>query len=361
MPNLAAAAQNISASLSRVLTGVGRQLPKTGKDRLAEAIRVADQLQSILTAINAEVITLEEAPVDPGKEARNIWERLPAGIVKGNTRAFEQLRGRSETLSELYKAGIDITEIQKLSPEQIKISTRIGEDFARIHSVWDRFKFCAGKTDSPFETKVEFARETNRFFRILRDAGVVESYETRLFVFRDKTWVKRPVDKLHYASRANPVRFDFKMNRSYCALINGHWFNGYVYEVLRDQLDRMHVDYELYPLVRYTCGGNAALARGEFDILARIGRQRLVVECKSGRLQANGRDDLQTLIRTGEALEQRFAATRLARGLFILVYNPFLSPTAEVDQALAESDIQTIPITDMRGRVIDLVKELSAA
>lgn len=97
------------------------------------------------------------------------------------------------------------------------------------------------------------------------------------------------------------------------------------------------------------------LSAKQIEISKRIGD-----ECKAGRLQANDRDDFQVLIGTGQALEQRFAATRLDRGLFILVYNPFLSPTVEVDQGLAESDVRTIPITDMRGKVIDLVKELSA-
>jgi hypothetical protein len=360
MGNIAEGAQNISTALTNLLDGgVGRQLPKAGKDRLLEAKALADQLYTSLVAINDQVITLEETPTDTGKEARDVWQRLQPGPIKGDSRAFQQLRERSETLTELYKAGIDITEIYKLSPKQIDISKRIGAEFGRFHRVWDRFKLLTATKDHPaYETKAEVVDETERFFRILRDTGVITAFKIQLLRARDE-WVDCAVDRVRRADRRNPVRVCFSMDRSYCALLNGHWFNGYVYEVLCDQLRRMDVDYELYPLVKYRCDGNAALARGEFDILARIGRQRLVVECKSGRLQANGRNDFPMLMETERALEHRFAATRLTRGLFILVYNPFLTRTEDVDQELATSDIRTIPITDMRGRVIDLAQELA--
>ena len=47
--------------------------------------------------------------------------------------------------------------------------------------------------------------------------------------------------------------------------------------------------------------------------------------------------------------------TPLAKGLSILDYNPYLTERAEVDQQLASSDIEAIPIDDMRGRIIELV------
>ena len=364
MKNPAEHAQKIVSSLSAVIDGpVGKQLVGSNKQRLSDAQTLAARLCAELQAINAEVISLDMPDTDSGSAAREIWQKLPAGVVRDPSPQMEKLRNASETLNELYQAGFDIIEIQKLSKKQLDVSRRIGDDFKEIHHVWDRFKLAIARNENFVSSSVEHIDEAVRFFAILRDEQIIAGFSPQLFAYRDKRWIDLPPARIRTVrNRQSPVRVAFDFDRSFSGLITGHWFNGYVYDALNDQLRRMKVDYELYPLLRYRCRVNTALARGEFDILARIGRQRLIVECKSGRLQVtDDRDDFRALVETERALEERFAKTRLARGLFILVYNPFLTPTADVDQQLATTDIRAVPIDDMRGNVIDLVNELSAA
>ena len=360
MSNLQELSQKIGSSLKAILDGVvGQRLAKTNKDRLLEARDLANNLSSLLAAINDEVISLEQAEPDTSDTARNHWEKLAPGILRGNSPEFAALRKNSEMLTQLFRSGIDIGQITKLSPAQLNISRRIGDQFGEFHRIWDRFKMSISSGKTEVETKVEFVDEALLFFKILQDTHVIHGYEIEVFTFRDRTWAKLPIQKIrHLKNRHNPLLFRFEFDTGYYPLITGHWFNGYVYDALNDQLRRLEVEYELYPLVTYTSRASTALSKGEFDILARIGDQRLVIECKSGRLRSPNRNDFPSLIERERALSEILIRTRLAKGLFILVYNPFLTDTAEVDQELASTDIETIPINDMRGRVIDLVTQL---
>jgi hypothetical protein len=339
---------------------VGQQLPVASRERLTEAKRLADQLSEMLDRINAEVVSLEQAPNESSQAMQTFWDALPAGVLREKSPQLQELRERSEMLTQLYRAGIDVVEIHKLSAKEIDISRRIGDAFGQFHRIWDRFKLAISKGGSEIETRVGFSHEALRFFTILRDTGVVSSFQTEWYTFSDKTWRDIPVAKLRRLTKqGNPVRFHFQFDSAYRGLITGHWFNGYACDALEDQLRRLEVDYEVYPLLKYTCRGSTALTRGEFDILARIGPQRLVFECKSGRL-SGAHDNFPALIAHEKALEEIFRGSRLEKAWSILIYNSFLTERAEVDQALAGTDIRAIPISDMRGQIIDLVNELSA-
>lgn len=361
MKNLQEVSRDITVSLDTILDGpVGQQLAKANRDRIIEARDAADRLSKMLTSINDQVISLAQKDPEPAQSARSYWEGLPTGVWRGDSGEIGQLRERSETLTEFYRAGIDIWQITKLSEQQLAISRRIGENFGRFHRMWDRFRFAVSKGRHEVETKVEFVDEAHAFIKALQSTNLIGPTDLEIFSFRDEAWTKLPIQRIKRVNdRQHPIRFRIEIDPAHQPLITGHWFNGFAYDILNDQLRRMGVEYELYPLVMYTSRVNTALSRGEFDILARIGDQRLVIECKSGRLISERRNDFPNLIERERALSEILVRTRLARGLFILVYNPFLTPRAEVDQELADSDIEAIPIDDMRGRIIDLVQSLS--
>ena len=361
MKNLQEFSREITSSLNTILDGVvGQQLAKAGRERLVAARHIADQLSIMLGSINDEIISLDQKESGAAQSARNYWETLPPGVLRGDSPEIAQLREKSETLTEFYRAGIDIGQITKLSDQQLALSRNIGDNFGRFYRMWDRFKIAVANSRSEVETKVEFVDEAQLFLKTLQSANVIGRAHFEIFSIRENGWAKVPLQRIQRIhNRQTPLRVCFEFDFSYQPLITGHWFNGYAYDALNDQLHRLGVEYELYPLVTYTSRVNTALSRGEFDILARIGDQRLVIECKSGRLITDRRNDFPALIEREQALSEILLRTRLAQGHFILIYNPYLSDRAEVDQELASSNIEAIPIDDMRGRVIDLVKSLT--
>jgi hypothetical protein len=361
MKNLPELSRDISSSLNTILEGVvGQQLAKAGRDRIIEARNAADQLAAMLSSINDEIVSLDVRESEPTDSARGFWESLAPGVWRGDSQEIRQLREKSTTLSEFYRAGIDVSQITKLSDHQLAISRNIGDKFGRFHWMWDQFKFAVSKGRSEIESRVEIVDEAALFFKTLENKKVIRRFDLEIFSWRERAWVSVAVKTIQRLKNGQtPLRIRFDFDAAYQPLITGHWFNGYVYDALDDQLRRLGVEYEIYPLVTYTSHVNTALSRGEFDILARIGGQRLVIECKSGRLITDRRNDFPNLIERERALSEMLVRTRLAQGLFILVYNPYLTDRAEVDQELASTEIQAIPIDDMRGRIIDLVNNLS--
>jgi hypothetical protein len=182
----------------------GQQLPVASRERLTEAKRLADQLSELLDRINAEVVSLEQMPNESVQATRMFWESLPAGLLREKSPQLRELRERSEMLTQLYRAGIDVVEIHKLSAKEIDISRRIGDAFGQFHRIWDRFKLAISKGESEIETRVEFSHEALRFFTVLRDTGVVSSFQTEWYTFSDKTWRDIPVAKLR-ASRSRAI------------------------------------------------------------------------------------------------------------------------------------------------------------
>jgi hypothetical protein len=361
MKNLHDLSRDITSSLTTILNGVvGQQLAKANRDRLAQARDLAGELSAMLSSINDGIISLDQKDDVPTESARDYWETLPPGVLRGDSAQIAQLREKSETLTQFYRAGIDIGQITKLSDHQLMISRNIGDNFGRFYRMWDRFKIAVSNNRHEMETKVEFVDEAQLFLKTLQSGNVIGRAHFEIFSIRENGWAKLPIQRIQRLhNRQTPLRFRFEFDFSYQQLITGHWFNGYAYDALKDQLHRLGVEYELYPLVTYTSRVNTALSRGEFDILARIGDQRLVIECKSGRLITDRRNDFPALIEREKALSEMLLRTRLAQGHFILIYNPYLTDRAEVDQELASYNIEAIPIDDMRGRIIDLVNSLT--
>jgi hypothetical protein len=360
MDSLPESAKQLASSLSAILQSVGRRLPERNRARLKEATERAEELSLLLDSIHKEVVSLEASAAHNGEAAREYWNSLPAGILKGTSPELAALRERSETLTELYRSGIDIGQITKLSPRELKISKRIGDNFERFREEWDRFKIAISANRNEITTDVGHIGAAMQFFRTLLETGVVHSYETELYSYKEKKWVRLPVAQIQRIEyQGHPVRVQFEFDVADRPLITGHWFNGYVYDALNDQLGRLGIDYELYPLVTYTSRVNTALSRGEFDLLGRIGNQRLIVECKSGRIRSMKRDDFPALVEMEEALGQILARTRLRQGLFVLVYNPYLVQPDEVERKLSATAMLRIPVNDMRGRIIDLVRDVA--
>ncbi|MGH8165445.1 MAG: hypothetical protein ACREP1_14040, partial [Rhodanobacteraceae bacterium] len=128
MSNLRDYSHYVSARLAGIIeSALGQKLPVASKERLTEAKVLADQLSGALDRINAEVISLEETPNESGQTTQTLWEPLPAGLLREKSPQLRELREGSEMLTELYRAGIDVVEIHKLSAKEIDISRRIGD------------------------------------------------------------------------------------------------------------------------------------------------------------------------------------------------------------------------------------------
>jgi hypothetical protein len=360
--NLIEAAEKLGSMLQQLLkSSTVDSLPSARKvelEGIGEKIKV---IVADLKAVDQSFLDLRRSTEEKKNLAKNLayWENLPAGAIRAGTPGFDELRENSKTISDLHRAAIDISQIIKFGPNALSFASAMGTNFQRFQESWQRFKTLIADHQDLFETDAGRVLEAAGFFRELKRFGVVSDYST---AFRkDRRWIEADISRLKQI-RDPDVRVGFRFGfvEGRRGLITGHWFNAYAYEVLSDQLKRLEADFEIYPLVSYRASGNVALARGEIDVVARIGSQILVIECKSGRIRRDVDIDMFEMIRQKfDDLKHIFASARLSNFTFVLVFNPFLVDPQQVTENFDNKGIISIGIDDLRGKIIDLTPALS--
>jgi hypothetical protein len=333
------------------------------KSDLQAMAKKADEIMEALTAFDEHVLSLRTITEEAHRFSANreYWETLPSGLIKGGSPEFMELQKNSETITDLYRAAIDIQQIVKFSAEEIELAVSIGNDFRKFHEVWRQLKVAIARRQDLIETRVDAISEIAPFFSLLRKFGVVARYATAVRPRGSRTWVARDLQHIrHEREKDMPLCVKFEFAEAARNLIMGHWFNGYAHEVLQDQLKRLQADFEIYPLVSYKSSANVSLAKGEIDILARIRDHILVMECKSGPIHTeSGVNEFREILRKFSALKEIFLKTRLAKFTFILVYNPFAVNEAAVRANVDSEKFTAISIDDLRGKIIDMIPALT--
>jgi hypothetical protein len=215
----------------------------------------------------------------------------------------------------------------------------------------------AGKVSS----NVQHAALNAKFFGMLKDYGVIDDYGISLFLHKSNKWVDLDFDRLPYLKgKTNRIRIDYMLsNLEYQDLIRGHWFNAYAYYVIDDHLERNQFDYEIYTRVSYTAPADIIRSAGDFDIIAMVGSQVLLVECKSGEMKNdNGRDDFVKIIEKTEGVKKVFDCTKNNYSyVFLLIYNHFANSPEELSEHLEGTGIQPVKPDRIRGTVIELFRK----
>jgi hypothetical protein len=364
--NLIEAGEKVRLLLTELMQSEAVQnLAATPKMALEKVSEKLDSLMTDLETINQNYLDLRRTTEETKHLQENLvyWENLAPGRIRSRTPEFLELKQNSATITELFRAAIDIEQVIKFSDSEIEFAKGMGDRFRKFQQIWQVFKAEIARGGNGVETIVAEVTEVAAFFGLLKRFGIITGYSTAIHAYQDNTWVDRPIGVIKQVPHKNTrVGFGFTFVTEARGLITGDWFNAYAYELLQDQLKRLEVDFEIYPMVSYKSAANVSLSKGEIDVLARINDHILVVECKSGRI----RDDasiagFDTIIGKFEALKRIFEKSRLPKFTFILVYNPFLVNPNELARKFTGGEIIPIGIDDLRGKIIDFIQALAAA
>lgn len=326
-------------------------------DALEQTLGIKDALQNIHNNV---------VPLDIDNEVKcltdnlEFWDNLPAGIIKQDTDVHDELISRSETLKTLYAAGIDILDITKFSENDFDLAKSIGGRFSEIHRVWQLFKLALYHKSDTLTSQVRHAKAAEYFIELMKKYGIISDYKSSFLVQRTNEWIEQPlrdIQRLKCQSNSMQVSFE-KLSSTYDALIQGHWFNAFAYRIISDHLTRNDFDHEIYTLVNYRAPSEIFRSKGDFDIIAMVGRKILMVECKSGVLRENNRD-FDNIIDKTEGLKSVFDITRtnFYDYIFLLIYNPFLNRDDNISEHFTGTGIRPIKPDEIRGTVIDLFRK----
>lgn len=348
--------------LHNLLETILDSLPMASKPKsvITDALVKTEDIKNALQDIHNNVV-----PLDIINEAKclsenlEFWNSLPAGVIKQDTETHDELISSSETLKTLYSAGIDILDITKFSEHDFELARCIGDRFSELHKVWQLFKLALYHKKEELNTQVRYAKAAEYFLELMRKFGVITEYSSSFLVQRTNEWIEqtlRDIQKLKCQSNALQIRFN-KLDSTYDGLLQGHWFNAFAYQIISDHLMRNEFDHEIYTLVNYKAPSEIFRSKGDFDIIAMVGRTILMVECKSGVLRDTNRD-FDNIIDKTEGLKSVFEMTRsrFYDYVFLLIYNPFLNRAENISERFVNTDIHPIKPDEIRGTVIDLFR-----
>ncbi len=337
-----------------------KNLPPNSIKTLNLSFENTQNLVKELNYINENVIDLTKFDGDQQSRSNipTYWDNLPDGAIRIQTDEYEGLKNLSSTIKEFYKAAIDISEIVKFSNVELALSEDMVRDFKTIERSWSELKKAVSQSKSEFETIARHCPKMYELFEILKKHRVVLDYQTGAYIYGKNKWEQIDSKKVRYFKNPNTkIKFVYTFDWDYKNLFTGRWFEAHVYQTLSDQFRRLGVDYEIYPLVTYSSTANAKLSRGEIDVLARVGKKFIFVECKSGWLERG--NVIRGIIENREKVREICNATRINDYSFMLVYNSLANDPKTVKKEFEEKGVFTIEITDLRGKIIDFVRDLN--
>jgi tellurium resistance protein TerD len=335
------------------------------KRQIEQMIEVTGKMVAALNQIHNAVVPLDLISDEAVLVANlTVWHNLPSGYIFRKDIKYQRLINNSKTLNTLHKNAIDILSVYKFSDEEIALSKNIGDFFSVNFAFFRSFKFLITKNElgtAYLTARVKEASEINGFLQHMEKFKVIAPYKIQLFVLKTREWVDSDVGTLRrIRSQDNKIRFNIDIidTTTYCDLITGHWFNAFAYSIISDHLTRNQLLHELYTRVSYQSPTEIFKSRGDFDIIAMVGKTILAVECKSGNLKES--IDVDTIIDKKRGLEKVFeiAGSGSYRYLFLIIYNPFAYNDQVALDKLAAAGIRPVIPSEMRGVVFDIFSAL---
>src|ERR1041384_1429257 len=95
-----------------------------------------------LETINEDYIELRRTTEETKHSQENLiyWENLKPGRVRAGTSEFLELKQNSVTITELFRAAIDIEQVIKFDELEIDFAKEMGDRFRKFQDIWQIFK-----------------------------------------------------------------------------------------------------------------------------------------------------------------------------------------------------------------------------
>lgn len=288
--------------------------------------------------------------------ATQLWESAPSGKIADT--ALSEIRRVSPVLSTLFIKGIDLKSAYKFSPEQSRLAREVGTHFERTADVLRAFRTEKRNPDDPTEYSalIPMRRGLKATLLDLQKRGIIEG---RRLLAKNKgnkwapfelKWLRDEPDRqlLVVYEKKDPATVQF---------LKGEWLNCYVADIIRDQLARHEIAFELYTDLTYAAPADLIRSSSEFDVIGRFRDTIICVECKSGRLDAE-RGDFQDLIQRTEAV--RMVLSSMGSGetsfLFFVVYDPVSNNEQAMTRELTPNSIKPLKPTEVRAVMAQILE-----
>ncbi len=337
-----------------------------------------DQIQSLTEFVKIAIETLEsiDAHVSLDYEVQQIqpqnsfllWQSIAEGAIR-DTETLESLIKGSLLLKSLHQKGINIPAIYKYSKEETARSMEIGEIYFKDHDLIDGIRRALVNHKV---RKGHFRVQAGNFITALSYLKKLHQYEVieaEWFISKNiikdnketgkKEYSWKEIDENHARMLKEkvpklPLQIDISYGqgngRAYRQILDGEWFNAYTYQIIAEHLGRNEFDFEIYTRVNYVAPRDIFAASGDFDVLARVNKTILLVECKSGNNLDE--EEISRFAIKSAGLKEVFEATGVENYHFLFVYNPVVDLTPQIEKQLADANIQPLRINELRKEFI---------
>jgi hypothetical protein len=288
--------------------------------------------------------------IDPRiSEAARLWEATPTGWVRDPELAA--IRAASPLLGTLYRKGIDFTQAYRFSDIEIALSREIGNSYSELSPQLAAFR----RSSRPIEDEkgmkalLPLRRSLDRLLRLFEGRGVLR-VKRMMIKGKEGRWTPFKREWMRDSESESVLLIYEKMDIGLARLVEGEWLNCYIYHIIRDQLSRHELPFELYTNLSYRAPADLIRAAGEFDVVGRMRDAVVCVECKSGRLDGR-RGDFAEIVRKTDSLKTVLAAQSTGElGFhFFLVYDPDQNDPQAVTDVLAEDNVIAIRPSEVRS------------
>jgi hypothetical protein len=287
-----------------------------------------------LREINDNAVELTSIDDDSGSslKARCYFSELPSGKIT-STELKTLIDLSCFSLQRLREGGVDVSEINKFSDQQMDLARRIGPDFSAMEKIWADWKFNSHNNKNhliwiPKRGATEEGGEfiPNKWFKSfynlirpiysdeIHPVLILHDYRkgrSKLDEIKSQNWK----DLTRYSELWQPLKdgwrgFDNPKNRlnnqvmvqlgapndpAMFQFLTGGWFEAYVAHQFEDHLSRVNIPNETYTRVKYKTVLHSSVDgidttklgghfQGEIDVIVATQNKIVCIECKSGKL-----------------------------------------------------------------------------
>lgn len=338
-----------------------KEVGKAVKQELAELAVTVEEIRARVAEIEDLYAIDFGSDIDERiKEATRLWNEAPDGRIIGPE--LLPLRRSSPVLSTLFLKGIDIQSAFKFSGEQRRLSREIGTDFDRTSDVLRALRKERRSEKDPEEWSAlvpmrKSLRET--LDKLVR----LKLIEGRRLLARNKAgkWAPLELKWLRDEPETDVIIVYEKKDNVALQFLRGEWLNCYVADIIRDQLERHEIPFELYTDISYSAPADLIRASSEFDVIGRFRDSIICVECKSGRLDAE-RGAFKDIVQRTEALRKVLSSVGGGETsfMFFVVYDPATNAEEEMKQQLLPRSITPLKPTEVRSVMAQVLERAAA-
>jgi hypothetical protein len=189
--------------------------------------------------------------IDPRiSEAARLWEATPTGWVRDPELAA--IRAASPLLGTLYRKGIDFTQAYRFSDIEIALSREIGNSYSELSPQLAAFR----RSSRPIEDEkgmkalLPLRRSLDRLLRLFEGRGVLR-VKRMMIKGKEGRWTPFKREWMRDSESESVLLIYEKMDIGLARLVEGEWLNCYIYHIIRDQLSRHELPFELYTNLSY--------------------------------------------------------------------------------------------------------------